>query len=187
MNLPLTQLVNRDGFGEWLNANGLVGTGVEVGVFRGDYSRHLLKTWAGVHLVGVDPYIRYPESVYKDGCNVEDMEEMRDAVIAEFGAEKRYRLVLKPSLEAVEQFANESLDFVYLDSNHSYESGSADLAAWWPKVRVEGIMGGHDLYGRHDRYQEADIFRAVWEFCIMRGIRPPRIHATNCTSFWIVK
>jgi hypothetical protein len=182
--IPITQLVNRDGFGEWLNANGLVGTGIEIGVYHGEYSRHLLRTWAGEHLVGVDPYLRLPTSEYHDGCNVPDIEQIRDRVIAEFAGEKRYRLILKRSLEAVEQFADGSLDFVYLDGNHSWVAAFSDMQAWWFKVKQGGVLCGHDAYQRSDAYQEADVFGALWDFCHQRGLRPC---LKNCTSWFIVK
>lgn len=39
-----------------------------------------------------------------------------------------------------------SVDFVYLDADHRYESVKADIAAWLPRVRIGGILAGHD-YG----------------------------------------
>ena len=48
------------------------------------------------------------------------------------------------SLEASKLYEDESLDFVFIDAQHEYEAISADIAAWYPKVKRGGIIGGHD-------------------------------------------
>ena len=184
MNTPLTALIDRNGFGEWLNQNGLVGTGVEIGVLYGDYSRQLLRTWKGEHLVGIDPYMVQPSSVYRDGCNIPDIERVRDDIIKEFAREPRYRLILQKSMDAVGQFADGSLVMVYVDGNHSKESCGQDADAWWPKVKSGGVLAGHDFYIRRDQYQNCGVFDAIWDFAHKVGLRP---HVTNCTSWWFVK
>ena len=45
-----------------------------------------------------------------------------------------------------EKFKNESLDFVYIDGNHSNDSVKDDILCWMPKVKKNGILSGHD-YG----------------------------------------
>ena len=66
--------------------------------------------------------------------------------------------VRKPSLEAVRLYFDGSLDFVFLDGDHSYEAVAADIAAWKPKVRRGGVLAGHDYYC-YERC--ADVQRAV--------------------------
>lgn len=51
-----------------------------------------------------------------------------------------------PSPKAAEFFEDQSLDGVFIDAAHEYESVSADIMAWRPKVRSGGILAGHD-YG----------------------------------------
>ena len=41
-------------------------------------------------------------------------------------------------------FANASLDFVFIDADHSQASVQADIHAWRPKLRPGGILAGHD-------------------------------------------
>ena len=43
-------------------------------------------------------------------------------------------------------FEEESVDLVFLDADHSEEWVRRDLEAWLPKVRLGGIVAGHD-YG----------------------------------------
>ena len=48
------------------------------------------------------------------------------------------------SPQAADSFVDESIDLVYIDALHDYESVSADIRAWYPKVREGGIIAGHD-------------------------------------------
>ena len=49
-----------------------------------------------------------------------------------------------PSVDAAATFADGSLDFVFIDADHSYEAAKADIAAWRSKVKPGGILCGHD-------------------------------------------
>ena len=49
-------------------------------------------------------------------------------------------------MEAVEDFKNESLDFVYIDANHEFRYIAEDLAEWTKKVKKGGIVSGHDYF-----------------------------------------
>lgn len=55
------------------------------------------------------------------------------------------RLIESLSWDAAAQYADSSLDFVYIDADHTYESARRDIVAWWPKVKYGGIIGGHDF------------------------------------------
>jgi predicted O-methyltransferase YrrM len=48
------------------------------------------------------------------------------------------------SMDAVKKFQNGELDFVYIDANHDYEYAIQDITEWSKKVRVGGMVSGHD-------------------------------------------
>lgn len=48
------------------------------------------------------------------------------------------------SWEAAQKYADNSLDFVFIDAAHDYESVKKDINAWYPKIKKEGILAGHD-------------------------------------------
>ena len=48
------------------------------------------------------------------------------------------------SVSASKLYNDNSLDFVYIDADHSYESVKDDIISWLPKVKPGGILAGHD-------------------------------------------
>ena len=48
------------------------------------------------------------------------------------------------SLEAVKLINDVYLDFCYIDSSHTYEETKKEIRAWYPKVKDENILSGHD-------------------------------------------
>lgn len=112
--------------------------GVEIGTFRGDFAKLLLD--AGMDVTCVDPYL--PTSGGKT-------QEMQDRYYAEacgkVGAE---RIIRKPSLEAVRDFPDRSLDWVFIDGDHSFDAAVQDIIAWSAKVKQGGMICVHD-YDAH--------------------------------------
>ncbi len=51
-------------------------------------------------------------------------------------------------------YGQQIIDAVFIDADHSEEAVSADISAWWPKVKPGGILAGHD-------YDEAGVRAAV--------------------------
>jgi len=49
------------------------------------------------------------------------------------------------SVEAATSFGDETLDFIYIDADHTYEGVMADLEAWYPKVKKGGFVLGDDF------------------------------------------
>lgn len=48
------------------------------------------------------------------------------------------------SLKAASMFNGHSIDFVFLDSSHEYKETKDSLRAWYPLLKDEGIISGHD-------------------------------------------
>ena len=56
-------------------------------------------------------------------------------------------MIRKESDFASTLFADESLDFVYIDADHREEFVRKDIELWFPKLKKGGVISGHD-YGR---------------------------------------
>lgn len=73
--------------------------------------------------------------------------------------ENYYKPMRMTSIDAAKLFDDESLDFVFIDAAHDYENVTADIKAWYPKVKKGGVLAGHDFYP--DQPTWGDVYRAV--------------------------
>lgn len=139
-------------------------TGVEVGVFYGEYSKILCENNHDLHLYSVDSWRVdvYPEGfveqshpkITKEGISSAEQLFYDEAFkIATNGLRPFNCTILKKtSMEALKDFPDESLDFVYLDAGHDWLNFTLDLHFWKNKVRRGGILAGHD-YSRFKKHK----------------------------------
>ena len=120
--------------------------GVEVGVQEGKYSKILLDANPGVELFGVDPYVPY--RWYRDFTRSETINKHYEAAHALLDGYPNYTFIRKMSTDAVNDFKDGSLDFVYLDGNHEFMHVAQDISLWQKKLRPGGILSGHDYIKR---------------------------------------
>lgn len=80
------------------------------------------------------------------------------------GVRNMLEIIVGDSAESASQFDDGSLDGVFIDAAHDYDSVVKDLAAWYPKVKPDGIFSGHD-------YPCEDVKRAVTEHAAANGYR----------------
>lgn len=59
----------------------------------------------------------------------------------------RWRVLQSDALAVIAQCADESLDFVFVDDDHSEAHVAQEIAALIPKMRVGGLICFHDVYG----------------------------------------
>lgn len=91
-----------------------------------------------------------------------DLETLYDTFLSNMKDLSEYFIPLKlDSLSAAKKFKDQSLDFVFIDADHSYESAKQDILAWWPKIKEGGILAGHDCYP--DQPEWGGVYRAVKE------------------------
>ncbi len=53
-------------------------------------------------------------------------------------------IVKASSLEAAATYADRSISFVMIDASHKYEDVIDDIKAWYPKVKLGGVISGDD-------------------------------------------
>jgi hypothetical protein len=121
-------------------------SGAELGIQHGGFAAHNLKYWTRCKLyVMVDVWKSQPN--YMDSANVDDAghQEAYEQAMRKIEPWKDKVTVLRMlTAEAAQQIADESLDFLYLDARHDYCGVQEDLALWWPKLKVGGMLAGHD-------------------------------------------
>lgn len=141
--------------------------GVEIGTDHGKYAQQLCEGISGLTLTCIDPWVAYTE-----GEEVHDQIEV-DAIYEE--AKKRLEpydclLIRKTSMEVVDEFLDNSLDFVFIDGNHDYEHVKEDIEEWTRKVKPGGIVCGHDY--KIDPVNNYGVIRAVDEYVEEYQIAP---------------
>jgi hypothetical protein len=67
------------------------------------------------------------------------------------------------SVEAAALYEDASLDFVFIDADHTYEGVKQDIIAWLPKLKNGGILAGHD-YGRSSVSQAVNDVLGVYDY-----------------------
>jgi len=156
---------NRNYLGQLFNALGLIKYGAEIGVQEGKFSQILSNTWNGEQLHLIDSWKHFQDDKYIDISNVNNFEheKLYQKVVAQFSNNPKIKINRTESLKAAGEYPNNYFDWIFLDANHSYESCSADLKAWYPKIKRNGIFSGHDFINKHDRFGLFGVERAVRE------------------------
>ncbi len=122
--------------------------GCEVGVEAGRNALNILNNIPDLKLYLVDPYQDYALSrKLRKGRNESAKRRMLSRV-----KDRNVVILEMMSEDAVKQVPDESLDFVYIDGNHSYDFAMLDIILWSRKVRKGGIVSGHDYFNdpRHN-------------------------------------
>jgi hypothetical protein len=73
-----------------------------------------------------------------------------------------YKSFKLSSEEGSKLYKDNSLDFVFIDADHSYKNLKNDILCWLPKIKKGGIISGHD-YIPHEENAFPDVIKAVQE------------------------
>lgn len=139
--------------------------GAEIGVEGGNFSHILAKNNPGAMLYSIDPW--HNKANYHKA-------------VRRLGSLDNVKIIKALSADAVKEFDDGSLDYVYIDAAHDYENVMHDITHWSEKVRAGGIVSGHDYNTDYP-----GVIRAVDEYAAANGINP--VYVLRCTSFYWVK
>ncbi len=116
--------------------------GAEIGVQRGTNAHNILKTLHIKKLYLIDPYRAYTEKreikAFMAG------RWMAEAVGKLRKWETKIVWIRKKSGAASKDIPDNTLDFVYIDGSHLYEDVVKDIKLYTPKVKMGGLIAGHD-------------------------------------------
>jgi len=131
---------------------------VEVGTWKGRSAAYMMvaviNAGKNIRFDCVDTWLGAPEhregSTIADGVFV-DEDVVKGRLFAVFTEnmkplEGHYRAVRMESAAAAATYEDNSLDFVFIDADHTYESITQDIKSWLPKVKFGGIISGHDYW-----------------------------------------
>jgi len=91
----------------------------------------------------------------------------------------RFVLIRDFSDNVVDQFADGSLDFIFIDGLHTYEQLTIDCNNYYSKVKTGGIFSGHDFR------VIPGVNKAVLEFAAKQSV--DKILETECDVWYWYK
>ena len=172
---------------------------VEVGTWEGGFTNALLSKPEVTKVYCVDPYKHFQNNEHPDGMNLLTQDEFDTKYITtktrlESTYDNKVEFIRLPSVDAAQQFKDESLDFVYIDGNHDYKYVLQDLRAWYPKIKRGGVLAGDDIYSTdlnehdvdgnvtrvwgHDCWGKYGVYKAIVDFG-----KPFKIEGTQFSIF----
>lgn len=119
----------------------------EVGVWKGDFAAAILAACPAIDAYTmIDPWRHLEEWNKPANVATDTFEGIRAEAMAktEFAASRR-RVLRGTTLEVVDSIDDGSLDFAYIDGDHTLRGIVTDLVAMRPKIRAGGILAGDDF------------------------------------------
>lgn len=157
--------------------------GVEIGVFKGEFSDIILNIVNPKKLYLVDPWCGVIKSGDKNGLNVEYIngnEYFKNNILPKYNNDSRVEIIKSCSNELIKLDDN-FFDWGYIDGDHSYEGVKYDLTLLRNKIKSGGIIMGHDYV--LPRFE--GVVKAVDEFCNKYNLHIKYLTKDGCPSFMI--
>lgn len=148
-------------------------TMVEIGCYAGESTTIWCKNFKEVF--AVDPWADgkgYDSNDYASRAMSDNIENQFDNRMSKFD---NFEKIKDFSYNVVDQFEDESLDFVYIDGEHTYDGVKKDIELYLPKIKKGGYIGGHDYKPK---------WQGVMDAVDERFDNPDKVFADNS---WIVK
>lgn len=126
---------------------GINGVGAEIGVCRGANSACLLLATRPNKMYLVDVWERdvLTEIHHSRDLHYNDWENDVRILFSNEIENRSVEICRMTGINFLKNLPDRTLDWVYLDSDHSYENLSQELDLAISKVRVGGIIAGHDF------------------------------------------
>ncbi len=115
--------------------------GAEIGVYKGAFTELFCKE--GFKMYAIDPWIAY-EGAGRTQKRQERQDFLHEHTQRTLSPYSNCTVIRKTSMDALNDFEDGSLDFVYIDGDHEFSHVAADLVEWTKKVKSGGVVSGHD-------------------------------------------
>lgn len=119
----------------------------EIGVWRGDFAKEILRNCDSItKYYMIDPW-RHLED-WKKPLNIdnETFQNVYNETLKKTAFAEGKRIILRgKTTEVINQISNESLDFAYIDGDHTLKGIAIDLINVYPKIKEAGWIGGDDF------------------------------------------
>ena len=158
--------LNREGLYDLFAAFGYK-RGAEVGVWEGSNATRMFERILDLELFLIDPYKDYSRGRKRRGNRqLRKVEKNAHRRVKDHNA----KFLKMFSEDAIRKIEDGSLDFVYIDGNHTYDYTMLDIILWTRKVKPGGIISGHDYY--HGERSRVECKLAVDDYTLRHKINP---------------
>jgi hypothetical protein len=119
--------------------------GLEIGVCRGENIVFFLENCSNIERIHcIDPYMEYND--WNGIITQQQMNEFYEITMKNFERHmNRITLHKDTAKNCVPLFENESLDYIFIDGDHSYSGVLSDMTNYYDKLKFGGIFSGHDI------------------------------------------
>lgn len=149
-------LVNRE---KMLEKLGKAERVAEIGVARGTFSEKILSI--------SDPEKLYLVDMWGSERYNEEMEREVKSRFEKSIKKGKITVIKKDSLEACKVLDKKSLDWVYIDTTHTYNRTMKEIKSYSQKVKKGGLIMGHDyVMGNWINQTRYGVVEAVHKFCV---------------------
>jgi len=117
----------------------------EIGVAKGKFSLKILKLNNPKKLYLIDSWENF-DLGYSDGNMVEqnDHDIRYNLVVEKMKKYQQVEIIRKRSGDSVSLFPDNFFDWIYIDADHSFRGCYNDLVSFFPKIKKNGFICGHD-------------------------------------------
>ena len=132
---------------------------LEVGVWKGDFAKQLLEQCAFIkRYYMIDPWASLPDWNKPYNVPSETFDEVYEEAMKKTAFASPKIVVLRGrTKEVIDAIPDNSLDFAYIDGDHTLRGITIDLIKLLPKIKEGGFIGGDDFTNnpwQHDiRYE----------------------------------
>jgi predicted O-methyltransferase YrrM len=151
----------------------------EIGVKEGRHSAEIMDHLPNCTMICVDPYLAYFTESFNETQQEYNDDKYRQVLEMIEKYNDRAKLYKMKSHEAAPLFEDNTFDFIYIDGDHSKEGVRLDIECWLPKVKVGGIISGHDW-----AILAPFITDMLGEIFFDSGDMESR---TSCLDWWVIK
>ncbi|MBI1194874.1 MAG: hypothetical protein GC138_03375 [Gammaproteobacteria bacterium] len=122
-------------------------TMAEVGVWKGDFAQQVLQNCGFLErYYMIDPWANLPDWNKPMNVDARVFDHIYDEAMAKTDFAGERRVVLRGrTKDVIDEIPDGSLDFVYVDGDHTLRGITIDLARVLPKVKANGFIAGDDF------------------------------------------
>ncbi len=159
---------------------------LEIGVFRGEFSKEIISIVKPKELYLVDIWSGTWGSGDKDGNNhvdIADMEQVYLGLWHQVKNKSNIHVVRSKSVPFLLSCEDKTFDVIYVDGDHTREAVYNDLVNSFTKIKPNGLLMGHDY---HYQIHASEVRLAIDDFCRVYNQKVEAVTEDGCPSFCIV-